>query len=539
MKMWPVIVSADQEILQLKRALAERDEALRAERKQREALAGELRVTRTERDLLKERLNKFLRQLFAARSESLSTQKELFFNEAETEGAAAAPAEEERDEDTIDVPAHKRKAQRGRKPLDAALPRDVVRHELPEGERVCPHDGSALQEIGVEASEQLHIIPQQVRVLRHERVKYACPCCDGSIKLASRPAQVIPKGLFTEGATAWVVTAKYDDAMPLYRIAALMGRFGGNINRNTLASTVLRHGEAVQPLVNLLKDHLLESPVVHGDETQLQVLKEPGRAAQTKSWLWAQSTEGSGADGAGPPIRLYTYSSGRGAQAAAALWAGVRHGAALMTDGYDVYDEVARTQRLTHLACWAHARRYWMDAFNALPKSARTSEQPAAQALRLIAKLYEVEQDAKEQSAVQRRDARVQRSVPVLAQIEALVASHQYTVLPQSALGKALHYTAGQWPKLTRYVQDGRWPIDNNACENAIRPFVIGRRNWLFCDTPAGAQASANLYSLLQTCRVNGINSYEYLRALFAALPYATAADDYEALLPWRMKLPG
>ena len=209
-----------------------------------------------------------------------------------------------------------------------------------------------------------------------------------------------------------------------------------------------------------------------------------------------------------------------------------------MTDGYDVYDEVARTQRLTHLACWAHARRYWMDAFNALPKSARTSEQPATQILKLIAKLYEVEQDAKEQSAARRRDARVQRSAPVLAQIEALVASHQHTALPQSALGKALHYTAGQWSKLTRYVQDGRWPIDNNACENAIRPFVIGRRNWLFCDTPAGAQASANLYSLLQTCRVNGINSYEYLRALFAALPYAATADDYEALLPWRMKLP-
>jgi transposase len=424
MKMWPVIISAQQQLIALKQALAERDamlaerdEALRIERAQRETLVGELRITRTERDLLKERLNKFLRKLFEARSESLANQKELFFNEAESDGAAAHPAEEELvDEHTIEVPAHQRHARRGRKPLDPALPREVVRHELPEAQRVCPHDGSALEEIGVQTSEQLDIIPQQVRVIRHERVKYACPCCDGAIKLASRPAQIIPRGLFTESTNAWVVTAKYDDGMPLYRIAALMGRFGGTcFNRNTLAATVLRLGQATQPLINLMKDQLLESCVVHGDETHLQVLKEPGRAAQSKSWLWAQSTDASGAEGTGPPIRLYSYTTGRGAQAGAAVWTGMREGAVLMSDGYEVYDQIAQAQRLTHLACWAHCRRYWMEALQALPKAARTGEQPATQAIELIAKLYEVEKRAKAAVPEERRALRQEDSVAVLA----------------------------------------------------------------------------------------------------------------------------
>jgi transposase len=212
-------MSDAQEIEALKKALA--------------LAQGELRVVRTERDLLQEQLNRFKRRLFEAKSEAAASvqQKDMFFNEAEAEGAKAQPAAEETGQDKaedeqVQVPAHKR-AKRGRKPLDPALPRKVVRHELPEGERVCPHDGSALAEIGVEISEQLDIIPQQVRVIRHERVKYACPCCDGTIKLAARPPQVIPKGLLSEAAQAWVITAKYLDGLPLYRQAALLGRFGG------------------------------------------------------------------------------------------------------------------------------------------------------------------------------------------------------------------------------------------------------------------------------------------------------------------------
>jgi len=508
--------------------------------KNNESLAGELRVTRTERDLLKEQLNKFKRQLFAASSEVTGQhQKDMFFNEAESLGAQAEPAAEEADDDTIDVPGHKR-AKRGRKPLDPALPREVVRHELPEGERVCPHDGAALREIGVEVSEQLDIVPQQVRVIRHERVKYACPCCDGGMRLAARPAQMIPKGLFTENAISWIITSKFLDGLPLYRQAVLLGRFGGtDIARNTVAGTVVRAGHSVQPVVNLLRDELLDAPLVFGDETELQVLKEPGRSAQAKSYVWAQMTDGSGKDGTGPPIRLFTYSPSRSTKTAMALYAGIRPGAVLMTDGYDVYDNVADAHKLVHLGCWTHCRRYFVEALQALPKDQRGPEQLAARFIALIGELYKVEAQARrdEVDAIELGRRRQQASVPVLADIEALLLANLHGVLPKSLLGQALHYLASQWSKLKRYVDDGRYSIDNNVQENAIRPFCVGRRNWLFADTVAGADASANLYSLLQTCKVNGIDGYRYLRALFIALPNAGTVEDYAALLPWRIDL--
>jgi transposase len=521
-----------QEIAALKKALA--------------AAEGELRVLRTERDLLQERLNRVLRKLFDARSEAAARveQKDLFFNEAEAEGARAQPAAEQTegdpgDDDHVDVPAHRR-ARRGRKPLDAALPREVVRHELPEGERVCPHDGSTLAEIGVEVSEQLDIVPQQVRVIRHERVKYACPCCDGAIRLAQRPPQVIPKGLLTEAAQAWVITAKYLDALPLYRQAALLARFGGtDWSRNTLAAGVVKVGRAVQPVINLLRDELLAAPVVHGDETELQVLKEHGRKAQAKSYLWAQMTEGSGPDGTGPPIRLFAYSPSRSTETARTLYAGMRRGGVLMSDGYKPYEALAQEHDLVHLGCWAHARRGFHEALQALPRDKRGPEQLPARFIALIGTLYHVEADARRAGltpeALTRR--RREHSAPVLAEIETLLAAHLHAVLPASLLGKALHYLASQWPKLVRFVDDGRYPLDNNACENAIRPFVVGRRNWLFADTVAGAQASANLYSLLQTCVVNGIDAYRYLKALLVALPKARTVEEFEALLPWRIAL--
>ena len=508
-----------------------------------QSLVGENRVLRVERDLLKERLAKMMHKMFAAKSEVRGTeQKDMFFNEAEAHAAAtqAVPAQEESQADQgTDVASHKRK--RGRKPLDPALPRQVERHELPESERICPHDGATLTEIGVEVSEQIEVIPQQVRVIRHERVKYACPCCDGALRLAPKPAQIIPKGLFTAGALAWMTTAKYEDGLPLYRQAALLGRFGGtDLSRNTMAASMVRVGQAVQPIINLLRDHLLDSPITFGDETRVQVLKEPGRAAQTQSFMWAQMTDGSGPTGTGPPIRLFGYSPSRGAGAAQNLYAGIRVGSVLMSDGYEVYNQIAQLHQLVHLGCWAHCRRYFIEALDALPKHARTPEQPAVQFIELIGQLYAVESRADDckMDPQARLGERQGHSVPVLERIQALLLTHLHAVVPGSLLGKALHYLSAQWVKLSRFVTDGSYPIDNNPCENSIRPFVIGRRNWLFADTVGGANASANLYSLLQTCKVNRIDPHRYLAALFTALPLASTADDYEALLPWRIVLP-
>jgi transposase len=500
---------------------------------ERDTLRGELQVVKVERDLLQERLKAFLRQLFAAKSEVRGTeQRDLFLNEAEALAPTGTPVDQEDEfDDGVEVAGHTRK-KRGRKPLDPSLPREVIRHELPESERLCPHDGTRLVEMGVEISEQLDIIPQQVRVIQHQRVKYACPCCDQGLQVTPAPARIIPKGLLTESALAWVVTSKYQDALPLYRQAALLGRFGGDLSRNTLAASVVRVGQAVQPIINLLRDHLLDADLVFGDETVIQVLKEPGRAAQTKSYLWAQM------NGTGPPVRLFGYAPGRGGTHAADLYAGIREGAALMTDGYEVYNGIAKTNGLVHLGCWAHCRRYFIEAEAALPKSARGPDQPATQFIAAIAELYAVEARAREMTSAERRRLRAESSRPSLAKIEELLHRHLHSVAPTSLLGKALHYLHGQWAKLIRYVENGVWPIDNNPCENAIRPFVVGRRNWLFADTVGGANASANLYSLIETCKANGIDPYGYLVALFRALPSARTADDFEVLLPWHLAAP-
>jgi transposase len=512
---------------ELKTLLAARD-ALHDAEQERAALRSELRVVKAERDLAQERLKVYLRELFDARSEARSYQKDLFFNEAEALAANndAQPAQEDLFETR--VASHTRK-KRGRKPLDPALPRDVVRHELPESERFCVHDGHALVEIGVESSEQLDVIPEQVRVIQHQRVKYACPCCDLGIKVTPVPPRIIPRGLLTESALAWVATGKYQYGMPIYRQAALLRRFGGDMSSNTLAASMVRVGRAVQPVINLMRDVLLDADLIYGDETTFQVLKEPGRRPQTKSYLWAQMS------GAGPPVRLFTYTPGRGSKHGDYLYAGIRSGAVLMTDGYELYNGIARANQLVHLGCWSHARRLFIKAEDAIPKAARGLDQIATRFIRTIAKLYAAEARSATWDPARRQRLRARYSIRVLTVIEKMLLEQLPAVVPGSLLGNALQYLSGQWPKLVRYVENGAWPICNNLCENAIRPFVIGRKGWLFADTVAGAHASANLYSLVETCKANRVDPYRYLVWLFKALPLASTADDYAALLPWNM----
>jgi transposase len=343
------------------------------------------------------------------------------------------------------------------------------------------------------------------------------------------PARIIPKGLLTESALAWVVVSKFADALPLYRIVALLHRFGGNLSRGTLAASVVRVGMAVQPLINLMRVHLLEADIVYGDETTVQVLKEPGRPAQRKSYMWVQMS------GTGPPVRLFSYSPTRSAAQAAALYAGIKPGAVLMTDGYEPYNDVADASQLVHLGCWAHARRYKIEAEENLPKVQRGRDHPVSEFIRLMGQLFAIESRCEDTTAANRLLVRQRESCVILAQIEALLLRQLHVVLPLSAFSKALNYLHGQWPKLNRYVGNGAWPTSNNACENAIRPFTAGRKNWLFHDTVAGANAAANLYSLIQTCMANSVEPYAYLVALLKALPLAHSADDYETLLPWRV----
>ena len=333
-----ITISADE----LNALLAMREAYATLEREHEETRSM-LRLVTAERDLAEERLRAYRRDLFGAKSEARDSEQFGLFNEAEALGANAAPAQE--DTAGTKVAAHTRKKRGHRKPLDPNLPREIRRHELPEAERFCSNDGHALVVFGVEISEQLDVIPEQVRVIQHQRVKYACPCCDLGIKVTPAPPRIIPRGLLTESALAWIAAGKYQFGMPLYRQAGLLRRFGGDISSNTIAASMVKAGLAAQPVINLMRDALLDAAVILCDETTFQVLKEKGRKPQTKSYLWSQMT------GTGIPIRCFAYTPGRGAKLADKLFTGIREGAVLMTDGYEPYNGIAERYKLVHLGC--------------------------------------------------------------------------------------------------------------------------------------------------------------------------------------------
>jgi transposase len=314
-----------------------------------------------------------------------------------------------------------------------------------------------------------------------------------------------------------VVTSKYKDALPLYRQEALLSRFGGDLSRATLAASIVKIGDAVQPIINLLRDHLLEAELIHADETTVQVLNEPGRAAQAKIYLFAQ------ASGTGPPIRLFGYAPGMVAKQAVTLFAGIKPGGVLICDGYKVYGGIARVHGPTHFGCQMHVRRYFVEAKVVTPTVSRAPEQIPAQFIAAIGALYVVESEARERKleAGARRQLLEAKARPILARIETMLLAHLHAVEPNSLLGKALHCLSTQWPRLIRYVENVALPIDHNLAESAMCPFVVGRRNWLFADTVAGAHVSANLYSLVETCKVNRGDPYIYLVCLFRKLPIA------------------
>lgn len=470
---------------------------------------------------LQEQLNLAIARRYAASSEKISAHQLRLFDEAELDADAHPP--ESDDEDSITVPAHTRK-KTGRKKLPDTLPRVDVVHELAEADRVCPHDGNVLAEIGEAVSEQLDIIPASIRVLRHIRKKYACSCGQ-CIKTAQSPAQVIPKSLASPGLLAHITVSKYQDALPLYRQETILRRIGVELSRATLANWMIKAGVVVQPIINLLRDNLFEYDILQMDETTVQVLKEPGKIAQSKSYLWLQK--------GGPPdkpVVLYDYDPGRGAAVPKRLLAGFK--GYLQTDGYAGYNAAVAINNLTHVGCMAHARRKFSDAVKAQGRKKKRGK--AHRGLTLIQKLYRIEQKARKQklSPEQRYALRQKQAQPVVEEIRKWLDESLPLIPASSMTGQALTYLNNEWDKLIAYLQDGRLEIDNNGAENAIRPFAVGRKNWLFSASVEGVKASANLYSLIETAKANGLEPYAYLRYLYTQIPMAKSVEDFEALLP-------
>ena len=462
---------------------------------------------------------------FGRTSERHSEAQLGMFNEAEIESDAA----ETEEESGVEIAAHTRRPRGGRRPLPAWIPRVEIVHDLGDAQKICPADGTALERIGEESAEQLEFIPAQLRVLRHVRPKYACPHCRTGINGAPMPPQPIPKSLASPALLAHVAVSKYADGLPLYRQETMLERIGIDLPRATLASWMVKAGDLVQPLLNLLREDLLARDLVQCDETPFQVLKEPGKPATSLSYLWAQ--RGGARDA---PILLYDYDPSRSGEVPKRLLEGFQ--GYLQTDGYEGYAAVGRTPGIVHVGCWVHARRKFDEAVKGMRgadrKARSAKESKAMQGLGFIRKLYEIERLAKDVTAEERRRLREEKSRPVIEALRHWLDEALPRIAPQSLTGRALGYLHGQWPKLVRVLDDGRIPLDTNLVENAIRPFVVGRKNWLFSDTVGGAQASANLYSLIETAKANGIEPYAYLRLVFTELPRATTLEDVEALLP-------
>ena len=471
---------------------------------------------------LQEQLNLALARRYAASSEKLSPDQIRLFDEAEIETQTAAPTED----DTVTVPEHTRR-KRGRQKLPETLPRVDVLHDLPDDERVCPHDGHALTEMGEVISEQLDIIPAKIQVIRHIRKQYTCRCGQ-CIRTAALPPQPIPKSLASPGLLAHITVSKYQDALPLYRQETILQRIGVGLPRATLANWMIQAGTLIQPVINLLRDRLLAYDILQMDETPVQVLKEPGKTPQSKSYLWLQR-----GGPPGQPVVLYDYDPGRGADVPKRLLNDFK--GYLQTDGYDGYNAIVAANSLTHVGCMAHARRRFSDAVKAQGKNKKRGK--AHRGLALIQKLYRVEKQARQLTSEERYAHRQQQAKPVLDELRAWLDTSLPQVPPSSATGKALNYLHNEWDKLIRYLDDGRLAIDNNGAENAIRPFVVGRKNWLFSASVKGVKASANLYSLIETVKANGLEPYAYLRYLFAALPKAETIEAIEALLPGHISM--
>ena len=472
---------------------------------------------------------------FGASSETTVAQA-LLFNEAELtqDSESAAQDEVEAAAETTTVAEHTRQ-KRGRKGLPDTLPTERIEYTLPIEEQICPCCNGPLHAMSTECREELEFIPASIKRIEHVRHVYGCRQCEraaeqATIVTAPAPKAPIPRSYASANLLAHIIVAKFVYGLPLYRLESQFALLDVPLPRSMSAQWMIRCGALFECIYGRLQHHLRERSVLHADETTVQVLNEPGRAPQTKSFMWLYRS--AGADG--PPIVLYDYQTGRSGEYPRAFLAGFR--GYLQVDGYAGYEGMAH---ISLAGCWAHARRGFHEAIQALPKDKRAVIGKAHQGLAFCNRLFEIEREMSRRerppSSEQRHAERQHRSRVVLDEFHTWLGAMQPIVVPKSALGKAVGYCLNQWDKLVRFMEDGRLEIDNNRAERSIKPFVIGRKNWMFSNTPAGARASAVLYSLVETAKENGLDPAAWLAHLLREIPNLPAETDaaLDALMPW------
>jgi len=511
--------------------------SLRAENLELRSLVQKHAVSIESKDIEIDRLEMELRllrqKLYGPKSERRIIEPDIqenLFNEAESTTETKEGSAEQ-----LQIIQYERK-KGGRRALPENLPRIEHVHDIPEEAKVCGC-GSWLSRIGEEVTEELDIIPRQCRVIRHIRPKYACRQCEGTesdkgaVQIAPPPVQVLPKTIATAGLIASVVVEKFADGLPLYRQVARFSREGIEISRGTLSNWVVRVGELCSPLLEILREELRAGPLINADETPVQVLNEPGRANTTKSYMWVFR------GGMSPPgsVVVFDYRPTRSGQDLLKEYL-TGYTGYVQTDGYIGY-EILSELLIKHAGCWAHVRRKFVEVVQAVDKARKgkvRSGCSADEALLKIRRLYEIERQGKERGLTGEELLKIRRehALPLLEEFRTWLDARVGATPPKGLLGTAMNYALKQWNRLIVYLNDPYVGLDNNAAENAIRPFAIGRKNWLFAGSPSGANASAALYSLVETAKANGLEPYRYLRFLFERLPYARTSTDYRKLTP-------
>ena len=447
-----------------------------------------------------------------------------FFNEAEKE---QAPKAEEPTPDTILVPQHERKKKRSQADMLNGLPEEVLL-ELPEDQLVCGKCGGKMKPIGKKfLRHEMMIIPKQMKLLAYYAVTYACDSCEkdtgfAHIVTVKPPVPLMKHSLASPSTVAYIMTQKYVDGLPLARQEKMWAREGISLSRATMANWVIRCSDTwLKPLYKHMKQELLTHSVIHADETVVQVLKEDGKPATSESRMWLYAS----AALIRHQVRLFEYQpdrSGKRPEAFLKDFTGV-----LVTDGYQGYNLLTK---VTHCGCWAHTRRKWREA---MPDGTTVKTSKAAVGFQYCNKLFAEERKCADYKPEYRQEYRQNKEMPLLEEYYAWLN----TLHPEkgSKLEEAVRYSLNQKQQLTAFLSNGEVPISNNLAENAIRPFTLGRKNWLFCDTTKGAEASAIVYSLVESAKANGVEPFAYLQHVLPQLPYlgkTHSHQELESLMP-------
>lgn len=477
-------------------------------------------------DSLKHQVKELLRNRFGQKSERFIDPENpqlSLFDEADA-FAAADQKGQDQDQDVVVVAAHARRRQSSsNKPLP---PRRIEIIPLSEAEKQCAC-GACKEVIRYETRDLIHYQPAVLEIIEQRREVAACPNgCEGSIQTAPIPAKVLPKIKATETLLAFLVTSKLEDRQPLYHLEKqLQDRYGVDCSRQTMARWLIDLMFPLQPIFNLCKDYIIDHDVSSCDATTLQVLDEPGRKPQIKSYVYCMR-------GGDPEhsVILYEYND-RLHQSFVHEWFAGFTGY-LHVDGDNFFDDIGEVTKLVH--CHAHARR----KFEPIAKATKGSGL-AKTAMEFYRQLYKIEREAKDKkfTPVQRYALRQEKSKPILDKFKDWLDELYPTVLPQSPLGNAMNYCINLWPGLCRFLEDGRLEIDNNLTEQQIKPLVIARKNFLFCDSIDGAKALCLHLSLIRTAKAHGFDPYHYYVQLLKSIPHCQSLEDYEKLLPWNMKL--